>query len=70
MSILEENKMRQTVIATAAVSVTIIVALYGATVMTADAPQKAQAAAAWGSIDVMQLMKAAKDLPDQRFDPI
>jgi hypothetical protein len=69
-SILGGNKMRLTVIATAAVWVAIVVVLFGATVMTANAPQKARAAAASGSIDVMQMMRDAKNLPDERFDAI
>jgi hypothetical protein len=62
--------MRLTVIATAAVWLAIVVVLFGATVMTANAPQGARAAAASGSIDVMQMMRDAKNLPDERFDAI
>jgi hypothetical protein len=62
--------MRLIVIATAAVWVAIAVVLFGATVMIADAPQKVRAAAASGSIDVMQMMKDAKDMPDEHFDAI
>ena len=62
--------MHQTFIAIAAVAMIIIIALYGAAVMTADARQEPLAAASSASIDVMQMMKDAKDLPDQRFDPI
>jgi hypothetical protein len=70
MSILGENKMRQTVIATA-VLLAIIVALFGATVITADAPRKAaQAAATSGSIDVMQMMRDTKGLSVEQFDAI
>ena len=70
MSILGENKMRQTVTATA-VLLAIIVALFGATVITADAPRKgAQAAATSGSIDVMRMTRDAKGLSIERFDAI
>jgi hypothetical protein len=70
MSILGENKMRQTVIATA-VLLAIIVALFGATVITAGAPRKAaQAAATSGSIDVMQMMRDTKGLSVEQFDAI
>jgi hypothetical protein len=56
--------MRQTVIATALV--VAIVAILGATV--ANSPRKATVAGAGTSIDVMQMMKDAKNLPDQAFD--
>jgi hypothetical protein len=70
MSILGGNKMRQTIIATA-VLLTIVVALFGATVITADAPRKAaQAAATSGSIDVMRMTRDAKGLSVERFDAI
>jgi hypothetical protein len=70
VSILGENKMRQTVTATA-VLLAIIVALFGATVITAGAPRKAaQAAATSGSIDVMQMMRDTKGLSVEQFDAI
>jgi len=70
MSILGENKMRQTAIAIA-VLLTIIIALFGATVITADAPRKAaQAAATSGSIDDMRMTRDAKGLSVERFDAI
>jgi len=62
--------MRQTAIATA-VLFAIIVALFGATVITADAQRKAaQAAATSGSIDVMQMMRDTKGLSVEQFDAI
>jgi hypothetical protein len=69
-SILGENKMHLTVIASTAVWVAIAVVLFGAAIVTADTPQQAHAAAASGPIDVMQMMRDAKDLPDERFDAI
>jgi hypothetical protein len=70
MSILGENKMRQTVIATA-VLLAIIVALFGATAITANAPRKAaQAAATLGSIDVMRMTRDTKGLSVEQFDAI
>ena len=70
MSILGENKMRQTAIAIA-VLLTIIIALFGATVITADAPRKAaQAAATSGSIDVMGMTRDTKGLSVEQFDAI
>ncbi len=62
--------MRQTVIATTAVFIIIIVALSGATVMTADAPPKAQVVATSSPIDIMQMMRDAKALPIEQFDSI
>jgi len=70
MSIVGENKMRQTVIATAAL-LAIIVARFGATVIIADAPRKAaQAAATSGSIDVMQMTRDTRGLSVEQFDAI
>ena len=57
--------MRQTVIATALVIA--IVAIWGATVITANSPRTGTVPAST-SVDVMQMMKDAKNLPDQRFD--
>ena len=62
--------MRQIVIATAAVLAIIAVALFDATVMTADAPQKARVVATSNSIDIMQMMRDAKGLPVEQFDAI
>ena len=62
--------MRQTVIATA-VLLAIIVALFGATAITANASRKAaQAAATLGSIDVMRMTRDTKGLSVERFDAI
>ncbi len=61
--------MRRTVI-TAAVLVTIIIVLRAASVMTADAPREAVAAVQWHSINVMQLMRDAKGLPEERCDAV
>jgi hypothetical protein len=62
--------MRQAVFAAAAVLFVIIVAIFSAAIITARGPKQAQAATARGSIDVMQMMKDAKDLADQQFDAI
>jgi hypothetical protein len=49
----------------------IIFALFGATVITADAPRKAaQAAATSGSIDVMRMTRDTKGLSVEQFDAI
>jgi len=68
MSTLGENKMRQIFIVTAAVWVAVIVALFGATTMIAHGPQRAEAAAAPSSIDIMQMTRDAKALPIEQFD--
>ena len=62
--------MRQISIFTAAVLGALILAVYGATVITAHAPRNAQPAAASDAIGVMQMMRDAKDLPHQQFDAI
>jgi len=60
--------MRQIFIAT--VAAIVIVALFGATTMIAKVPHGTETASASGSIDVMQLMKAAKPLHAEQFDAI
>ena len=62
--------MHETVIATAAVLAAIMIALFGPTILTANAPQKAQAEATSDSIDVLQMMRDAKGLPVEFFDAI
>jgi hypothetical protein len=68
MSMLGENKMRQIAIATSAVWVAVIVALFGATAMIAKVPQKAATAAISSPIDIMQMTRDAKDLRIEQFD--
>lgn len=58
--------MRQTVIATALI--VVILAILGTSVITANSPRTGTAAPASTSVDVMQMMKDAKNLPDQKFD--
>lgn len=58
--------MRQIVIATALV--VAIVAIWGASVITAHSPKTATATPASTLIDVMRMMKDAKNLPDESFD--
>jgi hypothetical protein len=48
--------------------VTAIVAIWGATVIFAHTPKNPNAAMASGSINVMQMMKDAKNLPEENFD--
>jgi len=67
---LGERKMRQIFIVTAAVWVAVIAALFGATAMIAHGPQRAEAAVAPSSIDIMQMTRDAKGLPIEQFDAI
>ncbi|TMJ48809.1 MAG: hypothetical protein E6G85_23465 [Alphaproteobacteria bacterium] len=60
--------MRQIVIVTAAAWIAVIVALVGATAMIVNVPQKAEIAATSSRIDIVQMMRDAKDLPVERFD--
>jgi len=60
--------MHQTVIVATIVLVAAIVAIWGATAISGNSPRQATAAPASTSIDVMQMMKDAKNLPDQQFD--
>ena len=59
--------MNQTVITALAVMGILFAALYGASVMTA-APHGAKASL--GPMDILQMMRDAKDLPVQQFDAI
>jgi hypothetical protein len=46
----------------------VIVAIWGASVITAHSPKTATATPASTLIDVMRMMKDAKNLPDESFD--
>lgn len=58
--------LRPTIVATALITATV--AILGATVIKANSPRPVTATPASTSIDVMQMMKAAKDLPTEQFD--
>ena len=63
--------MRQTIIVVACTAfVTAIVASWGTAAIVAHSPKKLGAAvpAAFTSVDVMQLMKSAKNLPEESYD--
>ena len=60
--------MRQTSIVATAAVVIAIVAILGVTVINANSPRQATTAPASASIDVMQMMKDAKHLPQQQYD--
>jgi len=60
--------MRQIAIVAATALVTAGIVIWGGTVINANSPRQATAAPAAPSIDVMQIMKDARNLPDQQFD--
>jgi hypothetical protein len=60
--------MRHTPILTAAAVITAIAAILGVTVINAKSAKQATIAPATSSIDVMQMMKDAKNLPQEQFD--
>jgi hypothetical protein len=64
----EKNQMRQISIATVAVWIAAIVALFGATSMIAKVPQRAAAAAASVPIDIAKLTRDANNLPAEQYD--
>ena len=61
--------MRQTVIVAATTAlVTAIVASWGTTVMIANTEKHPEATTASASIDVLNMMRYAKGLPEEQFD--
>ena len=60
--------MRHTPILTAAAVITAIAAILGVTVINAKSAKQATFAPATSSIDVLQMMKDAKNLPQEQFD--
>ena len=58
--------MRKTVAFASVALVAAVVTIWGATVIVANSPKKAGADSA--SIDVMQMMRNVKNLPEERFD--
>jgi hypothetical protein len=60
--------MRHTAILTAAAVITTITAILSVTVINAKSAKQATIAPATSSIDVMQMMKGAKNLPQEQFD--
>jgi hypothetical protein len=60
--------MHKTQIITAAAMMIAVVAILGVTVINAKSAKHATIAPASSSIDVMHMMKDAKDLPTQQFD--
>lgn len=59
---------RAIIVAITAALVTAIVASWGTTVITGHSPKNSGAAMASKPIDVMQMMKDAKDLPEEKYD--
>jgi len=63
--------MHKTIIVGLSAALVFVVAVsYGPAVRTAEVPQKALPGAASGPIDVMQMMRNAKDLPEEKYDAI
>ena len=60
--------MRQIQITVAAALVMAVVAILGVTVINAKFSRHANVAPASSSVDVMQMMKNANDLPQERYD--
>ena len=60
--------MRQNHIIISTALITIIVAILGVTVINATSLKHASVAPASSSIDLMRMMKNAKDLPEERYD--
>jgi hypothetical protein len=62
--------MRNTTIAGLSAAIVFVLAVsYGPAVRTADVPQKALPGATL-AIDVMQMMRDAKNLPEQQYEAI
>jgi hypothetical protein len=59
--------MRRTIILATTTAVIAIVAGWGATIV-AHSSKRSQPVAASTSLDVMKMMKDAKNLPEERFD--
>ena len=59
--------MRQAIIISTTALLSALVALWVPTAIIAN-PQKPTVASAAGLVGVMQMMKDARDLPDQRYD--
>ena len=59
--------MRKMMILTTAAFIAAIPAIWGATAILAKPQRAANATQAATSIDVMQMMRNAKDLPEQQF---
>jgi hypothetical protein len=60
--------MRQTVIVAATALVSALIAIWGTTVIIAHAPRNSAPAAAATSIGVTEMMKNAKNLPEEKYD--
>jgi hypothetical protein len=60
--------MRHISMITATVWIAVIAALFGASSMIAKVPPRAEAAAASSPIDILQMTRAAKNLPVEQYD--
>jgi hypothetical protein len=60
--------MRQTTIIAALVAIAATLAIWGATAIVANPQKPSTHTFGASSIDVMQMMRNAKDLPEQHYD--
>jgi hypothetical protein len=60
--------MRQTQIATASALVLAVLTIVGVTVINAKSSKQTMTTPASSSIDVMRMMRDAKELPNEQFD--
>jgi hypothetical protein len=60
--------MRQFIAIAATAIISAVVASWGTTVIMADVAHKASVAPEAASIDIMQMMRSAKNLPEERYD--
>ena len=60
--------MRQFIAIAATAIISAVVASWGTTVIMAGAAHKANVAPAAASMDIMQMMRNAKSLPEERYD--
>jgi hypothetical protein len=63
-----ETKFSQVCVVVAPALVILIVAIWGGTTFSAKSQQLVLAPAATIAIDVMRIMREAKDLPEEKFD--
>jgi len=60
--------MRQTIIIAGTALVSAAIAVWGTTVIIAQSPKTSAAIKAAPSIEVIEMMKRAKNLPEEKFD--
>ena len=60
--------MRQTIIIAAIAAIAATLAMWGATAIVANPQKQKPSTHTSGVLDVMQMMRNAKDLPEQHYD--